>query len=68
MGVCQNCSAADDGDFGEVVRADEEGIVVEDLGTGRLVVGVVQADESIAEEGGELAARGFELLMGVRGF
>ena len=43
--------------------ADEEGIVVEDLRSGRLVVGVVEADESVAEEGSELAAGCFELRM-----
>ena len=53
---------ADDGDFGEVMRADEERIVVEDLSAGGFVVGVVQTDESVAEEGRELAAGGFELL------
>ncbi len=53
---------ADDGDLGEVVGADEEGIVVEDLRAGWLVVGVVQADEGVAEKGCELAAGCFELL------
>ena len=32
------------------------------------VVGVVEADEGVAEEGSELAAGGFELLMGAGGF
>ena len=52
---------ADDGDLGEVVRAHEERIVVKDLRAGRLVVGVVEADESVAKEGSELAAGCFEL-------
>jgi len=59
---------ADYGDFGEVMRADEEGIVVEDLRAGRLVVGVVQTDQGVAKEGGKLASGGFELLAGSRGF
>ena len=58
---------ADYGDFGEVMGADEEGIVVEDLSAGGLVVGVVQTDERVAEEGGELASGGFELLAVNRG-
>ena len=52
---------ADDGDLGEVVRAHEEGIVVKDLRSGGLVVGVVEADESVAKEGSELSAGCFEL-------
>jgi hypothetical protein len=52
---------ADDRDFGEVVRANEERIVVEDLRSGRFVVGVVETDEGVAEEGRELAPGGFEL-------
>ena len=59
---------ADYGDFGEVVRADEEGIVVEDLRAGGLVVGVVETDESVAKEGSELASGGFELLALFPGF
>ena len=55
-------------DFGEVMGADEEGIVVEDLSAGGLVVGVVQTDEGVAkEEGYELASGGFELLAGSGG-
>jgi sRNA-binding protein len=43
------------------MRADEERIMVEDLGSRGLVVGVVQADERVAKEGGEASARRFEL-------
>src|SRR5580704_9714330 len=50
-----------DGDLGEVVRADEEGIVVKDLCAGGLVVGVVEADESVAKEGSESSACGLKL-------
>ena len=45
----------------EVVGADEERIVVEDLSAGRLVVGVIQADQRVAEKGSEATARRFEL-------
>ena len=50
------------------MRAYEERIVVEDLRAGRLVVGVVEADERVAQERGELAASFSELFGGVRGF
>src|ERR1700733_953680 len=43
------------------MRANEERIVVEDLCAGRFVVGVVEADESVAEEGRKLASGGFKL-------
>ena len=41
--------------------ADEERIIVQDLSARGLVVGVVQADERVAEKGSEAAARSFEL-------
>ena len=53
---------ADDRDFGEVMRANEERIVVEDLSAGGLEVGVVQTDQRIAQEGSELAPGSLELL------
>ena len=50
-----------DGRGREVVGADEERIVVEDLSARGLVVGVIQADERVSEKGSKAAARGFEL-------
>jgi hypothetical protein len=52
---------AQHGGGGEVVGAYEEGIMVQDLSAGRLVVGVVQANERVAEKGSETSARRFEL-------
>jgi len=52
----RNCFGADDRYFREVVRADEERVVVKDLSTGWLEVGVVQTYERVAEEGDELTA------------
>ena len=43
------------------MRADEERIVVEDLSAGWLIVGVVQTDQGVPEEGCELASGGFQL-------
>ena len=42
---------------GEIVGADEERIVVQRLRAGRLVVGIVQTDESISQKRRELTAR-----------
>ncbi len=39
------------------MAADEERVVVEHLGPGRLVIGVVQADQEISQEGDQPAAR-----------
>jgi len=39
---------ADNGVAGEIMGANKERIVVEDLRAGRLIVGVIEADESVA--------------------
>src|ERR1700722_9265460 len=51
------CPHAGDGFSGKVVRTDEERIIVQRLSSRRLVVGVVQTNERISQERGELAAR-----------
>src|SRR6202035_1431100 len=46
----------------EIVIADEERVIVEHLSAGGLVVGVIQADQGVAQEWRELAARVGDLL------
>src|SRR5260370_28464267 len=48
---------------GEIVGADEEWIIVQSLRARRLVVGIVQANESISQKRCELATR----LLNLRG-
>src|SRR6266446_6096810 len=47
----------DDSLSGKIVRANEKRIMVENLGAGRLIVGVIEAYESVPQEGSELAGR-----------
>jgi hypothetical protein len=53
---------ANDGVAGEIVGTNKKRIVMENLGAGRLVVGVIEADESVAQEWSELASRLGELF------
>src|SRR5260221_7164528 len=57
LGRLPKCPNAADGVSGKVVRTDEERIMVQRLSARRLVVGVVQTNERISQERGELSAR-----------
>ena len=43
------------------MRANEEWIVMKNLGAGRLIVGIVQTHQRIPEKRGKLAAGGLKL-------
>src|SRR3984893_2162910 len=53
---------ADDRVPHKIMRANEKRIMVENLGAGRLVIGVIEAYEGVSQKGSELAAGLSELF------
>src|SRR5207245_11756563 len=51
---------------GEIMVAHEKRVIVEHLRSGRLIVSVVQAHQSVSQKWGELAASVVRLLRGAR--
>src|SRR5207247_3163638 len=54
---------ADDAFSRKIMRANEKRIMVENLGAGRFIVGVIEPYECVSQKGSELAA-GFHQLLG----